>query len=341
MAATKPKLEFNSMEQVPDIDEDWDEVPKTVRDLQCWGVYDVFGDKRPTSVTTRRSDGWPNPDNWVGFERAFEFCESNERFLPGFFFSNANRVAGIDLDSCRDPSNGIIEPWAQRVIKECDTYTEVSVSGTGVKLLGLSDKWKRNMIKLLLGSEPEHGTHVPQIDIRFDKSFFGLTGQAICGGLAEIGDFVIPFAKRVDQIKRSAKEQRSANRPKDSRSGRARKSQSQSQKLVFQFNKRISISQVICEFGWTDVGSGNFQRPGKADQGHSATTRVSDDGIERVTFWTTDADPFETSEPGEMATTYNAFDCWVLLRFDGDFGRAIRKWEQQLKRLVLTPGGRA
>lgn len=43
-------------------------------------------------------------------------------------------LAGIDLDACRDKGAGAIEPWAQEIIDRFATYTEISPSGTGVKV---------------------------------------------------------------------------------------------------------------------------------------------------------------------------------------------------------------
>lgn len=42
-------------------------------------------------------------------------------------------LGGIDLDSCRAPDD-TIEDWAFEVIKRFKSYTEISPSGTGVKI---------------------------------------------------------------------------------------------------------------------------------------------------------------------------------------------------------------
>lgn len=44
-------------------------------------------------------------------------------------------LVGIDLDDCRDADTGDIDDWAIDIIDSLATYTEVSPSGTGVKLL--------------------------------------------------------------------------------------------------------------------------------------------------------------------------------------------------------------
>jgi putative DNA primase/helicase len=48
--------------------------------------------------------------------------------------SGTVRVIGIDLDNCRDPATGEIAPWALEIVRRFDSYTEISPSGTGVKI---------------------------------------------------------------------------------------------------------------------------------------------------------------------------------------------------------------
>jgi len=40
-----------------------------------------------------------------------------------------------DLDGCRDPETGEIEPWAQKVVDIADTYTEITPSERGLRLI--------------------------------------------------------------------------------------------------------------------------------------------------------------------------------------------------------------
>lgn len=45
-----------------------------------------------------------------------------------------NGLIGIDLDHCRDPDTGVIQPWALTIVKDLNTYAEVSPSGEGLRL---------------------------------------------------------------------------------------------------------------------------------------------------------------------------------------------------------------
>lgn len=49
-------------------------------------------------------------------------------FAPG-------ELAGVDLDHCRNPATGAIDEWAAEVIDKLDSYTEVSPSGTGLRVM--------------------------------------------------------------------------------------------------------------------------------------------------------------------------------------------------------------
>src|SRR5262249_1385032 len=46
---------------------------------------------------------------------------------------------GIDLDDCRDPETGQLSPDATAIVERFASYTEVSPSGTGVKIICKGD----------------------------------------------------------------------------------------------------------------------------------------------------------------------------------------------------------
>ncbi len=43
-------------------------------------------------------------------------------------------VTFIDLDGVRDPDTGALAPWAVRMVAKMDSWTELSVSGTGLHI---------------------------------------------------------------------------------------------------------------------------------------------------------------------------------------------------------------
>ena len=45
----------------------------------------------------------------------------------------------LDLDQCRDKATGALAPWAQDVVAAAGTYSEVSPSGEGLRLIGTAE----------------------------------------------------------------------------------------------------------------------------------------------------------------------------------------------------------
>ena len=54
----------------------------------------------------------------------------------GFAIGPDSQFGFIDLDHCRDQESGKIHPAAMRVVAELNSYTEVSPSGTGLRIIG-------------------------------------------------------------------------------------------------------------------------------------------------------------------------------------------------------------
>lgn len=98
-------------------------------------------------------------------------------------------VVGIDLDASRNPDTGAMAPWAAEIIAALPTYTEVSPSGTGVKLFGLvrasglpvlhkefgklSDGKQRFGQKWTRGK----GEHPPGVEFYANARYFTVTGM--------------------------------------------------------------------------------------------------------------------------------------------------------------------
>ena len=76
-----------------------------------------------------------DPDTWVLFDAAFTAHADTTNNLDGVGFMLGDGWAGIDIDNCLDADQHFIIDAAPEVIKNLDTYTEVSPSGRGVKML--------------------------------------------------------------------------------------------------------------------------------------------------------------------------------------------------------------
>ena len=108
-----------------------------------------------------------NPATWSTFEKAVAFHRSSEWTTGiGFMFSATDPFFGIDLDKCRDPETGVIEPWALDVVRRFQTYTEVSVSGRGIHIIGE-------------GSLPPGGRRKGRIETYDRLRYFTMTGKVL------------------------------------------------------------------------------------------------------------------------------------------------------------------
>ena len=76
---------------------------------------------------------------WSSHAAAFEAVKNREADGVGFVLTGTEVVA-IDLDHCRDPATRKIDPWAVALLeKAAGAYVEITVSGTGLRVIGKGD----------------------------------------------------------------------------------------------------------------------------------------------------------------------------------------------------------
>jgi hypothetical protein len=79
-----------------------------------------------------------DPETWSTYEAALATAERADGI--GYMLSEAegvsNGIGAIDLDKCRNPATGRIADWAQKIVDESNSYAEVTVSGTGLRVIG-------------------------------------------------------------------------------------------------------------------------------------------------------------------------------------------------------------
>lgn len=97
------------------------------------------GRKVPYSVRGHRAST-TNLEHWASYAEAVTMLTDEPDKWDGLAYLFANDgFAGVDLDDCRNPATGEIAEWARQIIAEANTYTEVSPSGTGIKLYCLGN----------------------------------------------------------------------------------------------------------------------------------------------------------------------------------------------------------
>ena len=100
----------------------------------------------------------------------------------GFVFTAEDPFGGIDLDHCVSGDTGELDVWAAEIVRELDSYTEYSPSGTGVHVI-------------VQGQLPDGGRKRDDVEMYDQARFFTLTGRRLAGTSAEI-------EKRQEQLER-------------------------------------------------------------------------------------------------------------------------------------------
>jgi hypothetical protein len=72
---------------------------------------------------------------WGDYETARQTSERGKADGVGFCLLGTE-FAAFDLDNCRNAANGEIAIWAQKLVERVGSYTEVTVSGTGLRIIG-------------------------------------------------------------------------------------------------------------------------------------------------------------------------------------------------------------
>lgn len=75
------------------------------------------------------------PEQWFTFDAAMRVVERDPKGFAGvgFCITGHKGLVMIDLDDC--VIDGSIEPWAQEIIDQVDSYTEFSPSGQGLRIV--------------------------------------------------------------------------------------------------------------------------------------------------------------------------------------------------------------
>jgi hypothetical protein len=81
---------------------------------------------------------WNQSGAWFAFSEALAVLQTGKYDGLGFIVARDDRregdlVIGGDLDCCHDPLTGWTSPWAEKMLKSLDTYTEISPSGCGFR----------------------------------------------------------------------------------------------------------------------------------------------------------------------------------------------------------------
>jgi Virulence-associated protein E len=143
-------------------------IPQELRDQNCWLRWKLEERRGTLTKVPYHASGFGtartnDSATWCSFQEA-----STSTFGDGLGLVIRDDLVAIDLDKIRDAGTGVIEPWAQAVIDDCDSYTELSPSKTGVHI------WVRSRV-------PKGGNRRGRIEM-YDKDsprYMTVTGEPL------------------------------------------------------------------------------------------------------------------------------------------------------------------
>lgn len=147
-------------------------IPDLLKQIPRWCAWQLVrpAGGKPTKVPDQSTRNLRRCRRWKQIEPLARVPASG----VGFVFTNgvtvdAGHVLALDVDGCRAPLSGKIELWAIEIIEAfSNTYTEVTPSGTGIRLWLVVQNLPENLrsVKVRVPHPaPENVTKMPEVQI--------------------------------------------------------------------------------------------------------------------------------------------------------------------------------
>lgn len=113
-------------------------IPQEMKKLPNWVLWryeerDGRKTKIPYSVTGARAKS-NDPETWASFGEVVRLAE---RYDGIGFMLGMSPYVGVDVDHCLDTAEKKMR--AEQLVRDCNTYAEISPSGTGLHIIGKAD----------------------------------------------------------------------------------------------------------------------------------------------------------------------------------------------------------
>jgi hypothetical protein len=170
--------------------------------------------KVPIDPHTGRAGSSTDPATWSTLDHARK-CQGGR---VGFTFIREDDIGGVDLDGCRDPATGKLTDWAWEIIERFNSYTEISPTGTGVKIFSRSAPAALEINQVSMPG-PRIAGKPPQIEAYVSGRYFTFTGQQLEGMPSDLNEAPEAWAWLAGEMRRRTKETPSGDAPKAASEG--------------------------------------------------------------------------------------------------------------------------
>ena len=127
--------------------------------------------KVPYQTNPRLRASTNKPNTWTTYAAATRAAAKFDGI--GFVLTNSG-IAAFDIDHCRNAETGEIHPWALSLVERCNSYAEITPSGTGLRIIGSSSG-----DKLKTAQKPVPGANGVTCEIFRNQGYITVTGQVL------------------------------------------------------------------------------------------------------------------------------------------------------------------
>ena len=138
-----------------------------------------------------------DPSTWGSYDQALAAFEAGKCDGIGFNLSGTD-FAAFDIDKCRDRATGEIAPEAMKIVNRATSYTEMTPSGTGLRVIGRGAGAKVHRKQTIPGSPVEVESY------RGAERYIVITGNPLpetWPHIADIGDVIDAVVAELDGCK--------------------------------------------------------------------------------------------------------------------------------------------
>ncbi len=108
-----------------------------------------------------------DPASWSTRRAAVKAVLAGKASGIGFALTGTE-IGAIDLDHCRDPETAAVDPWAKEILDAAPTaYHEVTVSGTGLRIIGIAKAAAQHKKFAIRGGRPDAAVEVYRHAVRY------------------------------------------------------------------------------------------------------------------------------------------------------------------------------
>lgn len=163
-------------------------IPGELKARNQWVVWRAENRSgKPGKIPYNSASGAPakvnDPSTWTDFETAVNLLSENNAYDGiGYVLSAEDPFVGVDLDHCVEPDTGKLSTEVQDIVDRFGTYTEISPSGTGIRIFTIADL-------------PEGRRKKDDAEIYDSGHYLTLTGHRLSGTPEMINDSRVEVRK--------------------------------------------------------------------------------------------------------------------------------------------------